>query len=133
MGSNARDHASLRRHDVEERHTVVFSGFPAKSRLAGHADVLDLGDKVFAPSIRTNIAMIRLPNKTALFKFVNAWKQAEGAGLISKFGDDKLVIRAKRHKPPAIRKTHVKLWQLLSQLKNLGHNDTEIDWRNCSL
>ena len=31
MGSNARSHASLRRHDDEERHTVVFSGFTAKS------------------------------------------------------------------------------------------------------
>ena len=150
IGSNARDHASLRRHDVEERHTVVFSGFPAKSRkkllinyvklplpvverLAGHADVLDLGDKVFAPSIRTNIAMIRLPNKTALLKFVNAWKQAEEAGLIFKFGDDELVIRAKRDKPPAIRNAHGKLWQLFTHLKSLGHNDAEIDWRNCSL
>ena len=119
MGSNARDHAALRRHDDEERHTAVFSGFSAKSRnklfidfvklqlpvverLAGHADVLDLGDKVFAPNIRTNIAMIRLPSKAALFKFLNAWKQAGEAQLICKFGDDELVIRAKRDKPPAI-------------------------------
>ena len=92
--------------------TVVFSGFPAKSRrkllidfvklqlpvverFAGHADIFDLEDKVFAPGIRTSVAMIRLPSKTALFKFVNAWKQAEEAGLISKFGDEGLVIRAK--------------------------------------
>ena len=95
--SNARSHASSRRHDDEERHTVVFSGFTAKSRrkllidyvklqlpvverLAGHADVFDLEDKVFAPGIRTSVAMVRLPSKTALFKFVNAWKQAEEAG-----------------------------------------------------
>ena len=75
MEKSARDHASLRRHDDEERHTVVFSGFPAKSRkklliyyvklqlpvverLAGHADLLDLGDNVFAPGIRTSVAMI---------------------------------------------------------------------------
>ena len=32
MEKSARDHASLRRHDGEERHTVVFSGFPAMSR-----------------------------------------------------------------------------------------------------
>ena len=33
MGSNARDHAEMRHHEeVEEHHTVVFSGFPAKSR-----------------------------------------------------------------------------------------------------
>ena len=123
MGSNARDHAALRRHDDEERHTVLFSGFSAKSRkrllvdyvklqlpvverLAGHADVFDLGDEVFAPSIRTNIAMIRLPSKAALFKFLSAWKQADETGLISKFGDDELVISAKRDKPPAIRKAH---------------------------
>ena len=97
VGSNARSHASSRRHDDEERHTVVFSGFTAKSRkkllidyvklqlpvverLAGHADVFDLEDKVFAPGIRTSVAMVRLPNKTALFKFVSAWKQAEEAG-----------------------------------------------------
>ena len=138
------------RHDDEEQHTVVFSGFPAKSRrkllidfvklqlpvverFAGHADIFDLEDKVFARGIRTSVAMIRLPNKTALFKFVNAWKQAEEAGLISKFGDDGLVIRAKRDKPPAIRKAHGKLWQLFTHLKSLGHNDAEIDWRNCTL
>ena len=102
-------------------------------RLAGHADVFDLGDKVFAASIRTNIAMIRLPSKAALFKFLSAWKQAGEAGLISKFGDDELVIRAKRDKPLAIRKAHGKLWQLFTHLKSLGHNDTEIDWRSCSL
>ena len=90
---------------------MVFSGFPAKSRkklltdhvklqlpvverLAGHADLLDLGDKVFAPGIRTSVAMIRLPSKAALFKFLSAWKQADEAGLISTFGDDELVIRA---------------------------------------
>ena len=144
MGPNARDHAASRRHDDEERHTVVFSGFPAKSRkrllidyvklqvlvverLAGHADVFDLGDKVFAPSKRTNIAMIPLPNKMALFKFLNE------AGLISKFGNEEVVIRAKRDKPHAIRKAHGKLWQLFTHLKSLGHNDTEIDCRNCSL
>ena len=32
MEKSARDHAVARRHDDEERHTVVFSGFPAKSR-----------------------------------------------------------------------------------------------------
>ena len=32
VGSNARSHASSRRHDDEERHTVVFSRFPSKSR-----------------------------------------------------------------------------------------------------
>ena len=32
MGSNARSYASSRRHDEEEQNTVVFSGFPAKSR-----------------------------------------------------------------------------------------------------
>ena len=89
MGPNARDLTASRRHEDVERHTVVFSGFPAKSRkrllidyvklqlpvverLAGHADVFDLGDKVFAPSIRTNIAMIRLPNKTVMFKCLEA-------------------------------------------------------------
>ena len=77
--------------------------------------------------------MIRLPNKTALLKFFNAWKQADEAGLISKFGDDEMVIRAKRDKPPALRRAHGKLWQLFNHLKNLGHSDTEIDWRNCSL
>ena len=150
MGSNARSHASSRRHDDEERRTVVFSGFSAKSRkkllidyvklqlpvverLAGHADVFGLEDKVFAPGIRTSVAMVRLTSKTALFKFVNAWKQAEEAGLISKFGDDELVIRTKRDKPPAIRKAHEKLWQLFTHLKSLGHNDAEIDWRKCSL
>ena len=102
-------------------------------RLAGHADVSDLGDKVFAPSIRTNIAMIRLPIKTALFRFLNAWRQADEAGQISRIGDDELVIRAKRDKPPALRRAHGKLWQLFIHLKNLGHSDTEIDWRNCSL
>ena len=55
------------------------------------------------------------------------------AGLISKFGDEGLVIRAKRDKPPAIRKAHGKLWQLFTHLKSLGHNDAEIDWRNCTL
>ena len=107
MGSNARDLPASRRHDEVERHTVVFSGFSAKSRkrllidyvklqlpvverLAGHADVSDLGDKVFAPSIRTNIVMIRLPNKTAMFRFLNAWKQADEAGQISRFGDEEL-------------------------------------------
>ena len=54
-------------------------------------------------------------------------------GLTSKFGDDELVIRAKRDKPPAIRKAHGKLWLLFTHLKSLGHNDAEIDWRNCSL
>ena len=83
-------------------------------RLAGHADVFDFGDKVCGPSIRTNIAMIRLPNKAALFKFLNAWKQADEAQLSCKFGDDELVIRAKRDKPPAIRKAHGKLWQLFT-------------------
>ena len=130
----ARDHAASRRHDDEERHTVVFSGFTAKSRkrllidyvklqlpvvgrLAGHADVLDFGDKVFTPSIRTNIAMTRLPNKTALFKFLNAWKQADEAGLISKIGDEEMVIRVKRDKPPALRRADGKLWQLFTHLK----------------
>ena len=80
------------------------SNSPVVERLAGHADVSDLGDKVFAPSIRTNIAMIRLPNKNA--------------GQISKFGDDELVIRAKRDKPPALRMAHGKLWQLFIHLKN---------------
>ena len=150
VGSNARSYASSRRHDEEEQNTVVFSGFPAKSRrkllidfvklqlpvverFAGNADIFDLEDEVFAPGICTSVAMIRLPSKTALFKFVNAWKQAEEAGLISKFGDEGLVIRAKRDKPPAIRKAHGKLWQLFTHLKSLGHNDAEIDWRNCTL
>ena len=70
-------------------------------RLAGHADVFDFGDKVFAPSIR-NIATTRLPSKAALFKFLSAWKHAVEAGLISKFGDDELVIRARRDKPLAV-------------------------------
>ena len=150
VGSNACSFASSRRHDDEEQHTVVFSGFPAKSRrkllidfvklqlpvverFAGIADIFDLEDKVFAPGIRTSVAMIRLLSKTALFKFVNAWKQAEEAGFISKFGDEGLVIRAKRDKPPAIRKAHGKLWQLFTHLRSLGHNDAEIDWRNCTL
>ena len=150
MGSNARDIPESRQHDEAERHTVVLSGFPAKSRkrllidyvklqlpvverLAGHADVSNLGDKVFTPSIRTNIVMIRLPNKTAMFKFLNAWKQADEAGQISRFGDEELVIRAKRDKPPALRRAHGKLWRLFIHLKSLGHSDTEIDWRNCSL
>ena len=152
MGANARDLPESRQHDEVERHTVVFSGFPAKSRkrllidyvklqlpvverLAGHAGVSDLGDKVFTPSIRTNIVMIRLPNKTAMFRFLNAWKQADEAGQISRFGDEEWVIRAKRDKPkpPALRRAHGKLWQLFNHLKNLGHSDTEIDWRNCSL
>ena len=150
MGSNARDLPASRRHDEVERHTVVFSGFTAKSRkrllidyvklqlpvverLAGHTDVSDLGDKVFTPSIRTNIVMIRLPNKTAMFRFLNAWKQADEDGQISRFGDEELVIRAKRDKPPALRRAHGKLWQLFTHLKNLGHSDTEIDWKNCSL
>ena len=117
MGSNARDHASLRRHDDEERHIVVFSGFPAKSRkkllndnvklqllmverLAGQTDLLDLGD-----SLRPGHTQKRCDDSSSeQFKFLSAWKQADEAGLISKFGDDELVIRAKRDKPPAIRK-----------------------------
>ena len=39
------------------------------------------------------------------------------------------VIRAKRDKPPVIRKAHGKLWQLFTHLKSFGH---EIDWINCS-
>ena len=77
--------------------------------------------------------MIRLPSKAALFMFLSAWKQADEAGLISTFGDDVLVIRAKRDKPLAIRKVHGKLWQFSTHLKSLGHNDVEIDWTNCSL
>ena len=93
----ARNHASLRRHDDEELHTVVFSGFAAKSRkkrlvdhvklqlpvverLAGHADVLDIGEKVIAPGKRTSVAMTRFPTKAALFKFLSAWKEADEAG-----------------------------------------------------
>ena len=107
MGSTARSHASLRRHDDEERHTVVFSGFTAKShkmlpidyaklqllwwkgglmmfsldfpriftksvmdyamlqlavvgKLAVHADVCDLGDRVFTPNIRTSVWSLAL-------------------------------------------------------------------------
>ena len=43
------------------------------------------------------------------------------------------MIRAKREKPPAIRKARGKLWQLPFHLKCLGHGDIEIDWRNCSI
>ena len=43
------------------------------------------------------------------------------------------MIRAKKDKPPEIRMAHGKLWQLFTHFKSLGHNDTEIDWRNCSL
>ena len=150
MRSNARDHADLRRNDDEERHTIVFTGFAAKSRkkhvidyvklqldvverLAGHADVSVLKDKVFAPSIRTNIAMLHLPSKTAMFGFLSAWNLAEKTGQITRFGENALVIRAKRDKPPAIRKAHGKLWQLSTHLKCLGFGDVEIDWRSCSI
>ena len=87
MDSNAREHAALRRHDDKERHAVVFSGFPAKSRrkpvidyvvlqftvaerLAGQADVCDLGDKVFTPNIRTRVwSLIRNPlHKAHVFR-----------------------------------------------------------------
>ena len=101
--------------------------------MAGHADVCDLGDTVFTPNIRTSVAMIRVPCKTAMFKFLSAWRQADEAGLISRFGDDGLVIRAKRDKPLAIRKAHGKLWQLSVHFKCLGHGDVDIDWRNCDL
>ena len=150
MKSNARDLADFRRHDEEERHTIVFTGFPAKSRrnlvndfiklqlkvvlrLAGYAEDVDLKDRIFAPSIRTNIAMLHLPSKKAMFGFLSAWNLAEETGQITRFGENELVIRAKRDKPPAIRKAHGKLWQLSVHSKNLGFRDVEIDWRNCSV
>ena len=123
-----------------ERHTIVFTGFPAKSRkklvidyveqqlgvvqrLAGYADDAVLKDKVFAPSIRTNIAMLRLPSKKAMFEFLSAWNLAEETGQLTRFGENELMIRAKRDKPPAVRKAHGKLWQLSTYFKGLGFGD----------
>ena len=73
--------------------------------------MLDLGDNVFAPCIRTSVAMIRLPSKAALFKFLGAWKRAD----------------------KAISKAHGKFWQLSSHFKSLAHNNIEIGWKNCSV
>ena len=150
MRSNARDLADFRRQDDEERHTIVFTGFPAKSRkklvidyvkqqldvvqrLAGYADDAVLKDKIFAPSIRTSIAMLHLPSKKAMFGFLSAWNLAEETGQLTRFGENEVVIRAKRDKPPAIRKAHGKLWQLSTHFKGLGFGDVEIDWRSCSI
>ena len=150
MKSNARDLADFRRHDEEERHTIVFTGFPAKSRknlvidyiklqlkvvlrLAGYAEDFDLKDKIFTPSIRTNVAMLHLPPKKAMFGFLSAWNLAEETGQITRFGENESMIRAKRDKPPAIRKAHGKLWQLSVHFKSLGFGDVEIDWRSCSV
>ena len=102
-------------------------------RLAGYADVSGLKDKIFAPSIRTNIAMLHLPSKTAMFGFLSAWNLAEETGQLTRFGENELMIRAKRDKPPAIRKAHGKLWQLSDHFKSLGFGDVEIDWRSCSI
>ena len=52
---------------------------PDVGRLAGH-------DQVFALGYRFSFAMIRLPSKAALFKFLSAREHV-------KFGDDELVIR----------------------------------------
>ena len=122
----------------------MFSNFPAKSRkklltdyvklqlleverLAGQAEVFDLGDRVFAFGKSSSVTMIRLPSKAALFNFLSAPKKADEAGLIANCGDDELVIRVNRDKPLAIRKAHGKLWQLSTHLKRSGHNDIEIN------
>ena len=150
MRAFARDHLGLRRQDDEERHVIVFTGFPAKTRkklvidhvkiqlnmlrrLTGCIGDLDLMDKVFAPSIRTNIAMLRLPSKAAMFDFLKAWKLAEETGQITRFGENEAVIRAKRDKPPALRKAHGKIWHLSIHFKCRGFADVEIDWRTCSV
>ena len=101
-------------------------------RLAGYTDS-DLQDKVFAPGIRTNIAMLHLPSKKAMFEFLSAWNLAVETGQITRFGENEVVIRAKRDKPPAIRKAHGKLWQISTNFKCLGFKDVEIDWRNCAV
>ena len=170
MRSVAQDRLGLRRQDDEERHVIVFTGFPAKTRkklvidhvkiqlnilrrLTGCIDDFDLMGKVFALSIRTNIAMLRLPSKAAMFDFLRAWKLAMlhlpskkamfgffspwnlagETGQITRCGENELVSRAKRDKPPALRKAHGKIWRLHIHFKSRGFADVEIDWRTCSV
>ena len=61
---------------------------PVVERLAGHvdADVHILGEKVFVPSFRTIVAMIRSASKATLSKYLSG--QAHEAGLISRFGSE---------------------------------------------
>ena len=150
MRSVAQDRLGLRRQDDEERHVIVFTGFPAKTRkklvidhvkiqlnilrrLTGCIDDFDFMGIVFAPSSRTNIAMLRLPSKAAMFDFLRAWKLAEETGQITRFGENEAVIRAKRDKPPALRKAHGKIWRSHIHFKRRGFADVEIDWRTCSV
>ena len=58
---------------------------PVVEKLARHPVILNLGDRVFAPRIRTSVGTIRFPSKTAMIKFRSAWRQAEEGGLMSRF------------------------------------------------
>ena len=129
---------------------MVFSGFPTKSRnkvlvhyvklqlpeierLAGHADVLDFGDNIFAPGLRTNVAMIRLPSRSSSVQVLKCLEKGREGRTHRQIWGDELVIRAKRDKSLAIRRAHGKLWQLSTHFKSLGHNDIKIDRKNCLL
>ncbi|CAK0800469.1 unnamed protein product [Prorocentrum cordatum] len=120
----------------ETKPVVVLTGFPANSRKADIESFLkcELGKveewkglHVFAPNVRSTVAMVRVHSKDAVFDFISKWKPMN----IEYKGS---AIRARADKTPEQRRSNAKIYQMAEYLKKTFiDKDIDADYKQAAV